>query len=157
MFAFECIINSLRIKWKIFKRAFFVVQLLSCLFATPCQASLPFTVSHSLLRLMSTETVMPSNHLILCHLLLLLSSIFPSIRGFSNELALCIRWPEYWSFSFSISQKSIQWEISSHLSPMNSVSHYPQGLRALLNTCPTVSAGSKSLHLLLGCGVGKDS
>ena len=52
---------------------------------------------------MSTELVMPSNHLILCHLLLLLPSIFPTIRVFSNELALCIRWPEYWSFSFSIS------------------------------------------------------
>ena len=61
------------------------------------------TNSRSLLRLMSTESVMPSNHLILCHLLLLPPSIFPSIRVFSNELVLHIRWPKCWSFSFSIS------------------------------------------------------
>ena len=67
------------------------------------QASLSFTISWSLHRLMPTELVMPSNHLILCHPLLLLPSIFPSIRVFSNELALCIRWPKYWGFSFSIS------------------------------------------------------
>ena len=69
---------------------------------TAQQASLSFTVSWSLFILMSTELVMPSNHLILCHPLLLLLSIFPSIRVFSNELALRIRWPKYWSFSFSI-------------------------------------------------------
>ena len=68
-----------------------------------CQASLSFTISRSLLKLMSIESVMPSNHLILCHPLPLLPSIFPSIRVFSNELALCIRWPKYWGFSFSIS------------------------------------------------------
>ena len=85
-----------------------VVQLLSCiwLFVIPwtavCQASLSFTISWSLLKLKSIESVMPSNHLILCHPLLLLS-IFPSIRVFSNELALRIRWPKYWSFRFSIS------------------------------------------------------
>ena len=67
------------------------------------QASLSFTISRSLLRLMSIESVMPSNHLILRHPLLLLPSIFPSIRVFSNESVLCIRWPKYWSFSFSIS------------------------------------------------------
>ena len=67
------------------------------------QASLSITNSRSLLKLMSIESVMPSNHLILCHPLLLLPSIFPSIRVFSNEPALCIRWPWYWSFSFSIS------------------------------------------------------
>ena len=67
------------------------------------QASLSFTISWSLLKLMSIESVMPSNHLILCHPLLLLPSIFPSIRVFPNELALHIRWPKYWSFSFSIS------------------------------------------------------
>ena len=76
------------------------------LFATPwtiaCQASLSFTNSWSLLKLMSIESVMPSNHLILCHPILL-PSIFLSIRVFSNESALCIRWPKYWSFSFSIS------------------------------------------------------
>ena len=67
------------------------------------QASLPITNSQSLLKLMPIESVMPSNHLILCHPLLLLPSIFPSIRVFSNELVLRIRWPKYWSFSFSIS------------------------------------------------------
>ena len=65
--------------------------------------SLSFTISQFLLRLMSVESVMPSNHLNLCHPFLLLTSIFPSIRIFSNESALCIRWPKYWSFSFSIS------------------------------------------------------
>ena len=67
------------------------------------QASLSFTISQSLLKLMSNELVMPSNHLVLYRPLLLLPSIFPSIRVFSNKSALCIRWPKYWSFSFSIS------------------------------------------------------
>ena len=66
------------------------------------QASLSFTISRSLLKLMSVELVMPSNHLILYHPLLLLASIFPSIRVFSNQSVLHIRWPKYWSFSFSI-------------------------------------------------------
>ena len=77
------------------------------LFATPwtaaCQASLSITNSWSLLKLMSIKSVMPSNHLILCRPLLLPPSIFPSIRVFSNESALCIRWPKYWSLSFNIS------------------------------------------------------
>ena len=87
---------------------FSTVQLLSrvWLFATPwitaCQASLSITNSQSLLKLMSIESVMPSNDLILCRPLLL-ASIFPSIRVFSNESVLCIRWPKYWRFSFSIS------------------------------------------------------
>ena len=68
-----------------------------------CQAFLSFIIYWSLLKLMSIESVMPSNHLILCLPLLLLPSIFPSIRVFSNESALCVRWPKYWSFSFSIS------------------------------------------------------
>ena len=68
-----------------------------------CQASLSITNSRSLLKLMSIESVMPSNHLILCRPLLLLPSIFPSTKVFSNESALCIRWPKYWSFSFNIS------------------------------------------------------
>ena len=80
------------------------------LFATPwtaaCQASLSITNSWSLLKLMSMESVMPSNHLILCHPFLFLSSIFPSIRVFSSESVLRIRWPKYWSFSFSISPSS---------------------------------------------------
>ena len=67
------------------------------------QASLFITNSRSLLKLMSIESVMPSNRLILCHPLLLPLSIFPSIRVFSNESVLCIRWPKYWSFSFNIS------------------------------------------------------
>ena len=69
------------------------------------QASLSFTISWSLLKLMSIESVMPSNHPIVCHPLLLLPSIFPSTRVFSSELALCIRWPKYWSFSFSSSNE----------------------------------------------------
>ena len=77
------------------------------LFVTPwpsaCQASLSITNSRSLFKLMSIESVMPSNHLILCHPLLLLPSIFPSIWVFSNESVLHTRWPKYWSFSFSIS------------------------------------------------------
>ena len=76
-------------------------------FVTPwtaaCQASLSFTVSQSLIKFMSIESVMASNHLTLCHPLLLLPSIFPSMRIFSSELALLIRWPKYWNFSFSIS------------------------------------------------------
>ena len=77
------------------------------LFVTPWtaahQASLSITNFQSLIKLMSIESVMPSNHLILCRLLLLLPSIFPSIRVFSNESVLHIRWPKYWSFSFNIS------------------------------------------------------
>ena len=76
-------------------------------FVTPwtavCQVSLSIINPWSLLKLMSVESVMSSNHLILCHPLLLPPSIFPSIRVFSNETVLCIRWPKYWSFSFSIS------------------------------------------------------
>ena len=85
------------------------VQLLSRvrLFATPWmaahQASLSITNSWNLFKLMFIESVMPSNHLILCHPLLLLPSIFSSVRVFSNESALCIRWPKYWSCSFNIS------------------------------------------------------
>ena len=92
-------------------RKFSSVQWLSCLrlFATPwtaaLQASLSITNSRSSLKLMSVESVMPSNHLILCHPLLLLPSIFPSIRVFSDESALCSRWPEYWSFSVSPSNE----------------------------------------------------
>ena len=85
-----------------------VVQFLNCIqlfvtqWTTACQASLSFTIFQSLLKLMSVESMTPSNHLIICHSLLLLPSIFPSIRVFSNESALHIRWPKYWSFSFSI-------------------------------------------------------
>ena len=86
-----------------------VVQSLSFvrLFATPwsaaCQASLSFTISWSFLTLISIESVMPSHHLILCHPLLFLPSVFSRIRIFSKELGLCIRCPKYWGFSFNIS------------------------------------------------------
>ena len=89
-----------------------VVELLSpvWLFVTPwtaaCQNSLSFTISQSLLKLMSIEPVTPSNHLILCHPLLLLPSIFPSIKVFSSESAVHIGWPKYWGFSSGISEYS---------------------------------------------------
>ena len=92
----------------VFVYQFSSVQSLSCaqFFVTPwtaaCQTSLSITNSWSLLKLMSVESVMPSNHLILCCPLLLSPSIFPTIRVFSNESVLRIRWPKYWSFSFSI-------------------------------------------------------
>ena len=82
------------------------VQLFVTSWTTAHQASLSFTVSKSLLKLMYTDLVMSSNHLILCRPLILLPSIFHSIRVFSNESALRIRWPEYWSFSFSISSSN---------------------------------------------------
>ena len=103
------------------------VQSLSCvwLFATPwttaCQTSLFITNSQSLLKLMSIELVMPSNHLILYCPLLLLPSIFPSIRVFSNESVLCIRWPMYWSFS------------SASVLPMNIQDQFPEGLTGLIS------------------------
>ena len=84
-------------------QSFSHAQLLAAPWTAAHQASLSFTISRSLLKLMSIESVMPSNHLILCCPLLLLLSIFPNIRVSSNELALHIRWPEYWSFNFSIS------------------------------------------------------
>ena len=84
------------------------------------QASLSITSSCSLTKLMSIESVMPSNHLILCCPLLLLPSMFPSIRIFSNESVLCIRWPKYWSFSFSIT-------------PVNTQGWFPLGLSGLVS------------------------
>ena len=107
--------------------SYFVVQSLSHvgLFATPWtaphQASLSFTISQSLLKLMPIESVMPPKHLILCHPHLLLPSIFPSIWVFSNELALCIRWPKYWSFGFSI------------ILPMNAHNWFPLGLTSMIS------------------------
>ena len=107
----KCLTSLLRILSSGFL-ASIVVQLLSHvrLSATPwtiaCQASLFFTISQSLLRLTSIELMRPSNPLILCCHLLLLPLIFPSIRFFFSESALCIRWPKYWSFSFSISPSS---------------------------------------------------
>ena len=100
-------------------KAFHLVLLLSHVwfFVTPWtaarQASLSNTNSWSLLKLISNESLMPSNHLILCYSFLLLPSIFPSIRVFSNESALCIRWPKYWSFSFNISPSNEHSELIS--------------------------------------------
>ena len=97
------------------------VQSLSCVwvFATPwttaCQAPLSITNSWTLLKPMLIESVMPSNHLILCHPLLLLPSIFHSIRVFSNESTLHIRWPKYWSFSFNISPSNEHPELISFM------------------------------------------
>ena len=82
------------------------VQLFTTPWTAACQASLSFTISWSLLKLISIDSVMPSNHLVLCCPLLFLPSIFPSISVFSNELALRIRWPKCWSFSFSVSPSS---------------------------------------------------
>ena len=82
------------------------VQLFAALWTVAQQASLSIINFQSLLKLMSIESVMPSNHVILCCPLLLLPSIFPSIRVFSNESVLRIRWPKYWSFSFSISSSN---------------------------------------------------
>ena len=99
------------------EKRFGSVQSLSWLFATPwiaaCQASLSITNSRSLPKPMSIELVMPSNHLILCHPLLLVPSVFPSIRVFSNESVLLIRWPKYWSFSFNISPSNEHPELIS--------------------------------------------
>ena len=103
------ILNLVFIIFLLNKHSFSSVQSLSHvrLFATPWtaahQASLSITNSWSLLKLMSIESVLPSNHLIFCHPLLLLPSVFPSIKVFSSESVLHIRWPKYWSFSFGIS------------------------------------------------------
>ena len=111
--------SSSGVNWKHFSS----VQSLShvLLFAIPwtaaCQASLSITNSWSLLKFMSIESVMPSNHLILCSPLLLLPSVFPSIRVFSSESVLHIRWPKYWSFSFSISPSN---EYSASYNPVRS-------------------------------------
>ena len=82
------------------------VQLFLTPWTTASQASLSITNSQSSLKPMSIKSVMPSNHFILCHLLLLLPSIFLRIRVFSNESALCIRWPNYWSFRFNITSSN---------------------------------------------------
>ena len=88
-----------------------------CSWTAALQVSLSSTISQSLLSFVSTELAMPSNHFNLCHALLLLLSVFPSIRVFSNESALCIRWPQYWTFSFNIlvinHKQSGKWSLSS--------------------------------------------
>ena len=101
------------------------------------QTSLSITNSRSLLRLISIESVMPSNHLILCNLLLLLPSIFPSFRVFSNESVLRIRWPKYWSFSFSISPSN-EYSESISYSIISVKAH-------LFQSCWVIESSSKTL------------
>ena len=128
------------------------VQLLSRvqLFATPWtaahQASLSITNSRSLLKPISIESVVPSNHLILCHHLLLLPSIFPSISVFSNESVLCIRWPEYGSFSFNISP-------SNEYSGLISVRMDQLDLLAVQGTLKSLFQHHSSKASILWCSV----
>ena len=139
------------------------VQSLSCVqpFVTPWteahQASLSITNSRSLLRLMSIETVMPSNHLILCSPLLLPPSVFPSIRVFSNESVLHIRWPKYWSFSFSSSSSNEHSGLISFRNDWFAISHprddssRPTVIQGTLESYPTpqfetISSLAFSLH-----------
>ena len=104
--------------------------------ATPwngvCEASLSITNSWSLLKLMPIDSVMPSNHLILCHPLLLLPSIFPSIRVFSNESVLHIMWPKYWNFSFSISTSNEYSELTSFMMGWSDLPAVQGTLKSLL-------------------------
>ena len=126
------------------KKAFVIVQFLShvWLFLTPwtaaSQASLSFTTSCSLLKLTSIESVIPSNHLILCCPLLLLPSIFPSIRVFSNESACRIRWPKYWNFSFSIRPSNESVQFSSVIQLCLYTPHGPKRARL---PCPSPTPG----------------
>ena len=107
------------------------------------QASLSVTNSQSLLKLMSIESVMPSSHLVLCHPLLLLPSIFPSIRVFSNESVLHIRWPKYWSFSFSISPSNeYSGLISFRMDWLYLLEIYPCCIQGCIPLSPRDSPGS---------------
>jgi len=122
--------------------------------ATPwtaaCQVSLSLTISWSLLKLMSIESLMPSNHLILCHPLLPLPSIFPGIRVFSNESALLIRWPKYWCFNFNISPSN---EYSGLISFRIDCFDLLAVQGTLKNSCPTPQSkviNSLVLSLLYG-------
>ena len=113
------------------------------------QAFLPITNSQSLLKLMSIESVMPSNHLILCHPLLLPPSIFPSIRIFSNESVLCIRRPKYWSFSFSISPSNEHSGLIS-FGWTGWISLLPTGLSRVFSNTTVQSINSSALSFLYG-------
>ena len=112
------------------------------LFWTPwtaaCQGSLSITNSWSLLKLMCIKLVMPSNHLILSHSLLLLPSTFPSIKVFSNKSILCIRWPKYCSFSFSISPANKYSGLVSFRTNCFDLLEVQQTLKVLLSNCPTL-------------------
>ena len=118
------------------------------LFVTPwtaaCQASSSISNSRSLLKLMSIESVVPSNHFILCHPLFFLPSTFPSIRVFSNESVLCIRWPKYWSFSFSISP-------SNEYSGLISIRRDWQSLLAVQGTLKSLPQQHSSKASILQC------
>ena len=133
-----------------------VVQSLSnvWLFVTPwtatCQASLSFTISWNLFKPISTESVMPSNHLILCLPLLLLPSIFPSIRVFSNELVLCIRWPKYWNFTFSISPSNQYSGLTSFRIDWFDILAVQGTLKSLLQHHSLKAINSSALSLLYG-------
>jgi len=132
-----------------------VVQLLShvWLFATlwtvACQASLSITIWQSLLKLMSIETVLPSNHLVLRHSLLPLASIFSSIRIFSNESPLRIRWPKHWSFSFSINPSN-EYSGLIHLGLTGLITLQPNELWRVFSNTTIQSINSSALSLLYG-------
>ena len=132
----------------------FIVQSLSHvrLFVTPwtaaCQVSLSFTISWSLLKLMPIESVVPSNHLILCCSLLLLLSIFPRLRVFSDELMLHIRWPKYWRFSNSPSNVNIQGWFPLGLTDL--ISLLSMGLSRVFSSTTDQSIHSSALSLLYG-------
>ena len=112
-----------------------------------CQASLSITNSQSLLKLMSIESVISSNHLILCHSLLLLPSIFPSIRVFSNELAFHIKWPKYWSFSFIISSSN-EYSVLISLGLTGLISLQSKGLSRVSSNRQFKSINSSALRFL---------
>ena len=127
-------------------QSFSRVQVFVTPWTAPCQASLSITISQSLNKLMSIELVMPSNHLIFCCPLLLPPSIFPSIRVFSNESALCISWPKYWSFSFSISP-------SNEYSGLNSFRMDWLDLLAVQGTLKSLLQHLSSKASILQCSV----
>ena len=136
--------------------SFVVIQSLSCvcLFATPWtaahQVSLSLTISQSWLKLMSIELVMPSNHLVLCHPLLLLPSILPSIRVFSNKSALHMRWPKYQSFGFSVSPSSENSGLISFGIDWLDLLAVQGTLKSLLQHHSSKSINSSALSLLYG-------
>ena len=113
-----------------------------------CQASLSFIISWSLLKLMSIELVMPSNHVILCCPLLVLPSIFPSIRVFADELTSCIRWSKYWSFSFSISLSNEYWWLISFRTDLFELLESPRDSQESSPTPQFKSTTSSVLSLL---------
>ena len=124
------------------------VQLFATLCTTAHQASLSITNSRSLSKLISIESVIPSNHLILCHPLLLLPSIFPSIRVFSNESALCMRWRKYWSCSFRTSVLLMNNQDWSPLGRTGRISLQSRGLKESSPTPQFKSINSSALSFL---------